>query len=126
MRTLRERDSYKIGSALTNSSHILSSSRKKEFKRTRRGYARAGFAVETSNRAFAHLSGDVIRLANGEGDDGKRRVLRAAGGELATVGNEQVLDVMRLPELVAHAIGGIAAHAASAEVVCGRVGRRAE
>src|SRR5471032_1844053 len=126
MRTLRERNSYKIGSALTNNSHILSSSRKKDFKRTRRGYPGSGFAVETSNRAFAHLSGDVIRLANGEGDDGKRRVRCAAGGELAAVGDEQVLDVMRLPELVTHAVAGIAAHAASAEVVRGRVGWRAE
>jgi uncharacterized membrane protein YphA (DoxX/SURF4 family) len=36
-------------------------------------------------------------VADCQRDDRERRVLRAAGGELAAVGDEQVLDVVRLP-----------------------------
>ena len=40
------------------------------------------------------LVGDVVGLADGQGHDGERRVLGAAGGELAAVGDEQVGHVV--------------------------------
>src|SRR5699024_4611743 len=48
-----------------------------------------------------------------------------AGGVLAAVGDEQVVNVVRLAVLVAHAVARLFAHAAGAHVVGGRVGWRA-
>src|SRR5262249_53509756 len=41
----------------------------------------------------AHHPGHRVRLADRQGNDGERRVAGGAGGELAAVGDEQVLDV---------------------------------
>ncbi len=47
-----------------------------------------------------HFLGDEIRLADCQCHDGQRRVFRRAGGELAAVGHEQVLDVVSLAPLL--------------------------
>ena len=66
MRIVRVRCSYRIGSALTKNSHM-------------RGSWRKGGQIDPRG----HLRGDVVGLADRQRDDGERRVLRAAGGELA-------------------------------------------
>ena len=47
-----------------------------------------------SDLLLPHLVGDIVRLPDGQRHDRQRRVLGAAGGELAAVGDEQVLDVV--------------------------------
>ena len=42
----------------------------------------------------AHQAGDVAGLADGEGDNGERRVARERRGELAAVGDEEVGDLV--------------------------------
>ena len=74
----------------------------------------------------AHLLGDVVGLADGQRHDGQRRVLRAAGRELAAVGDEQVLDVVRLAPFVDHAVARLLAHPVGAEIVRRGIGRRRE
>ena len=54
-----------------------------------------------SDILLPHFVSDVFRLPDRQRHDRQRRVLGAAGGELAAVGDEQVLDVVRLAELVA-------------------------
>ena len=55
-------------------------------------------------RLLAHRLGDVVRLPDRQRHDGERRVLGRAGGELAAVGDEQVLDVVRLAPFVDDAV----------------------
>src|ERR1700674_2803307 len=76
----------------------------------------AGFETEplyffkTLNLLALHGGRDVVRLPDGERNDGQRRVAGRAAGELAAVGHEQVLDVVGLAELVHHAIPRLLAH----------------
>src|SRR5271165_6977488 len=49
-----------------------------------------------SDRVRLHLVGDVVGLTDREGHDRQGWVLCPAGGELAAVRDEQVLDVVRL------------------------------
>src|SRR5690348_3632088 len=90
-----------------------------------RGMSQGGANVP-SDFVLAHLIGDVVRLADGQGDDGQRGILRGPGGELAAVGDEQVLDVVGLAMLVHHAVAGLLRHAVGAEIVGGRIWRRAD
>ena len=83
--------------------------------------ARAGQMLPFDNSA-----GDVVGLPDGERDDGQRRVLRRAGGELAAVGDEEVRDVVALPAPVDHPVARVLAHPVGAEVVRRRIGRRRE
>lgn len=68
---------------------------------------RASICRKNSDGVPAHLLGDVVGLANGKADNRQCWVLGAAGRELATVGDEQILDVMTLAEFVADAVARI-------------------
>ena len=61
--------------------------------------------------------GHVLRCAHGKRQDGHGRVLIAARNEAAAIHHEQVLDVVALVPLVQHALLGIVAHAAGAQLV---------
>ena len=71
-----------------------------------------------------HRAGDVVRLPDRQRDDRQRRIAGRAAGELAAVGDEQVLDVVGLAELVHHAVPRLLAHPVGAEVVRAGIGRR--
>ena len=47
-----------------------------------------------SDILLAHFVGDVFRLPDGQRDDRQSWIFGAAGGELAAVGDEQVLDIV--------------------------------
>src|SRR4029450_1713957 len=76
-----------------------------------------------SNIVRTHLATDVLRLAQRQCDDRQCRIRRARGAEQASVRHEQILDVVRLPPGVGHAIRGLRAHArGSPGAGCGGVG----
>jgi hypothetical protein len=62
---------------------------------------------KNSDGVLAHLLGDVVGLTNGKADNCQRWVLGAAGRELATVRDEQILDVVGLAEFVADTVSRI-------------------
>ena len=65
--------------------------------------------------------GDVLRRAQRERADGRRRVHAAGGDEQAAVDDEQVRHVVRAAPRVAHAGGRVGAHPRGAEQVAGLV-----
>src|SRR6218665_2574463 len=120
-RTLRVRCSYWIGSALTKNPHMFCS-----FCSIPAGRGRRWPRVLASDRASSRLRRDVIGLSNGQCHDGQGRILRAAGGELTPVGNEQIGNVVGLAVGIADAVLGRCAHAAGAHVVRRWIRRCAE
>src|SRR5258706_612471 len=76
--------------------------------------------VAQSDVALVHLVGNVIRLPDRQRDDGERRILRRAGGELAAVRDEKVFHVMGLPVTVAHTVARAGALPACAHVMSRR------
>ena len=78
--------------------------------------------MQPSDRAGAHLTMDVIRLADRQRDDRQGRIARPRARELTAITYEQVLDVVRLTPPVANSIRPVGAHPARAHVVA--VGKR--
>jgi len=68
--------------------------------------------------SFRALMGNMVGLSDRQSHNSQRGIFTGAGGELTTVGNEQILDVMGLPPFVANTIAGFLAHAASPEIMC--------
>ena len=52
----------------------------------------------------------MVGLPDRKGNDRQRRIAGRTAGELAAVGDEQVLDVVSLPELVHHANVSLGLH----------------
>lgn len=69
------------------------------------------------------LISDVIRLPDCERNDRQRRVCRRAGGELASIGDKEVFDVVGLAPFIADPIFATSALAAGAQIVSGRTWR---
>ena len=74
-------------------------------------------ARSDSRSSRAHLIVDVIRLADRQRHDRQGRIGSPGARELATVADEQVLDVVGLTPPVADAVGGFGAHPQRAHVV---------
>src|SRR5580704_10659977 len=68
--------------------------------RTRNWRILAADGIRKLDRAFLHLVGEIFGLAEGEGYDRERGVFAAAAGELAAVGDEEIVHVVRLPVFV--------------------------
>src|SRR5262249_36845085 len=91
---------------------------------SRSGDAKRGEAAERylrclerdSNLFLAQLIGDVVGLADRQRHDREGWVLRAAGRELAAIGDEEILDVVGLAPLVDDAVAWILRHAIGAEI----------
>jgi len=77
----------------------------------------AGPVYFWSDGTLGHLVRDVVRLPDRERYNRQRRIGRRAGAELASIGDEQVRDLMGLPPFVAYTILRPLAHAAAAHVV---------
>src|SRR6185437_8306692 len=69
------------------------------------------------------FAGDMIGLPDRQSDYSQSRVFATAGSELTTVRDKQILDVVGLSPLVAHAIARLLAHAAGSHVMRRGVGR---
>src|SRR5438046_53708 len=63
-----------------------------------------------------HCTGNVVCLPDSELNDRERRIAGRTAGKLATVGHEQVPDVMGLSEFVDHTIARLRAHAVGAHI----------
>jgi hypothetical protein len=79
-------------------------------------------ATQLSNLPTAHLGGDVISLADRKRHDGERWILAGARCELTAVRDEQIRNIVRLTELVAHPILRPRTHPRRAKIVCRRIG----
>src|SRR6478672_8578411 len=69
------------------------------------------------NLLALHGARDVVRLPDRQRHDRQRRIAGGAGGELAAVRDEQVLDVVGLAELVRHTIPRLLAHSVGTQIV---------
>jgi hypothetical protein len=58
---------------------------------------------------LCQLIRDVVRLPDRECDDGQCRILGCSGGELASVRDKEILNVMGLTPFVANAVLGTCA-----------------
>src|ERR1700712_59001 len=88
--------------------------------------ARVWLPLLASDRLALQPVSNELRLPDRQGDDGQRRVLSCAGGELAAVGNEQIGDFMALSVFIADAVLRLFTHAAGAQVVGRGVRRHAK
>jgi len=75
------------------------------------------FSLHGSDVAFLHLAHQIITRPDAERHDGQRRILARRRGEPGAVHDEQVLDVVRLLELIQHRFLGIASHAGNPNLV---------
>src|SRR6266478_9337455 len=80
--------------------------------------------LPNSDLLSLHRTCDVVGLSNGKRDNRECRVAGGTSGELASVGDEYVLDVVGLPEFIDHAILRLCAHPVGAEIVSAWIGRR--
>src|SRR5437660_5528717 len=64
------------------------------------------------NDLLCHHIRNVVRLPDRQRDDSQSRILGAARGELAAVGNKQIRDIVGLPEFVDDAVARLFAHPA--------------
>ena len=64
-----------------------------------------------------HLLADVLRLPQCQRHNGQGGICRAGRAQRATIGNEQVLNIVRLPLSICDAIKRIRAHPRGAHIV---------
>ena len=64
--------------------------------------------------SFAHQRYDVVSLTQCQRHNGQRWVIRCPGGELTSIRNEKILDVVTAPKRIHHTILRLGGHAASA------------
>src|SRR3989454_1056705 len=84
---------------------------------SRRGRLSAPDVRTGSQRALSHLIGDVVARAHRQRENRPRRVLIRLGHEGPTVGDEQVLAVVRLAPTVRHGGLRVVPHARPAQLV---------
>src|SRR5579875_3457513 len=74
-----------------------------------------------SNIVARTLGRNIVCLSYRQGHDSQSGIFRATGGELASVRNKEIFDIVGLSPLVTHTVARVSAHAAGPQVVGGRI-----